>query len=192
MTTQSIDARIASVAGEIQALERQLAELRSGREPEAFADYTFKDGDGAPITLSSLFGDASELLLVHNMGRGCRFCTLWADGFNGVADHLADRAAFVVASPDEPEVQRAFARSRGWTFRMVSVSGTTFSKDAGYEMNGSPTPGVSTFPKTPDGGIERVGHAPFGPGDRFCGVWHLLDLLPEGRKGWEPKYEYAK
>ena len=41
------------------------------------------------------------------MGRGCSYCTLWADGFNGLRHHFEDRAAFVVVSPDTPEQQKA-------------------------------------------------------------------------------------
>ncbi len=35
-----------------------------------------------------MFGDKKQLLLIHNMGQGCRYCTLWADGFNGFLKHL--------------------------------------------------------------------------------------------------------
>jgi peroxiredoxin len=38
----------------------------------------------------------------------------------GIYNHLADRAAVVVVSPDPPEVQQRFAQSRGWKFPMVS------------------------------------------------------------------------
>ena len=39
-------------------------------------------------TLLDLFGDRDTLLAIHNMGQGCRYCTLWADGFNGLLPHL--------------------------------------------------------------------------------------------------------
>ena len=57
---------------------------------------------------------------------------MWADGFNGVYDHLAALAAFVVASPNPVEVQKRFAASRGWRFPMVSYGGHRFAKDMGY------------------------------------------------------------
>jgi hypothetical protein len=31
----------------------------------------------------------------------------------------------------------------------------------------------------------------FSPGDDFCNVWHLFDLIPEGASGWQPKLGYA-
>jgi len=35
-----------------------------------------------------------------------------------------------------------------------------------------------------------VSDASLGPGDDFCSVWHLFNLLPEGPDGWEPQYKY--
>ena len=57
---------------------------------------------------------------------------MWADGFNGVYEHLASRAAFVVASPNPVETQKQFAASRGWRFPMVSYEGSPFAEDMGY------------------------------------------------------------
>jgi hypothetical protein len=52
-------------------------------------------------------------------------------------------------------------------------------------------PGASAFRKREDGAIERVGRAAeFGPGDDYCPVWHLLDLVEGGAGSWEPKYAY--
>jgi len=176
----------------ILEIRAEMRELQAGIEPEQVEDYEFGTTDG-PVRLSALFGDRDELLMIHNMGAGCVYCTLWADGFNGVADHLDDRAAFVVSSPDSPEAQRKFADGRGWGFRMVSHEGTPFAADMGYytEEGEFPGfhPGVSAFRKDGDR-IWRVSNASLGPGDDFCSVWHLFDLFPEGPDGWGPRYEY--
>ena len=189
---------IPSTTQEIQALEQELlekskrlAELKRAMPRESVQDYVLAGWDG-PTKLSSLFGGKRDLIVVHNMGKGCRYCTLWADGFNGVWRHLADRAGFVVCSPDSVETQRSFAESRQWGFRMVSGQGSTFTEDMGFRGEKSWTPGVSTFRLTDGGTIERVAASEFGPYDLFCGVWHLIALLDEGEKGWEPKYTYEK
>ena len=39
--------------------------------------------------------------------------------------------------------------------------------------------------------IVRVADTSFSPGDDFCNVWHLFDLIPEGAGGWQPKFGYA-
>ena len=154
-------------------------------------DYTLTGSNGRKVALSSLFGEKDNLILVHNMGTSCPYCTMWADGFNGVLDHLEDRAAFALVSPNAPPVQKRFASSRGWRFKMVSSKGTTFSNDMGFETKqGSPEPGVSIFHKDCRGKIYRVSRDEFGPGDEYCIVWHFFDLLPEGSKGWEPKFRY--
>ena len=126
--------------------------------------------------------------LSSNMGRSCAYCTLWADGLNGMVDHLNDAAAFVVSSPDAPEVQRAFAAERGWRFRMVSHAGSAFAEDMGYANAGAQHPGVSVFRRQGDQ-ILRVGDTEFGPGDDFCALWHLLDLDPQ-HADWAPRYSY--
>lgn len=188
-----MNTQIEALEQQIQELKKKLTEARRQVPPQAVRNFELKTADGSKVRLSDLFGDKPDLIVVHNMGRGCPYCTLWADGLNGVEKHLNDRAAFVLASPDEPAVMKKFAASRGWSFPMASFAGTTFAKDLDFEYEpGKPGPGVSTFRKRQDGGIERVGKANFGPGDDFCAVWHLFDLLADGPKGWEPKYEYPK
>ena len=184
---------IITLQKQLYETRQKLAEARRNTPPESVGEYTFKSADGSSVTLSDLFRDKSELIVIHNMGKSCVYCTLWADGFNGVAAHLADRAAFVVISPDDHATQQEFAQSRGWTFDMASCQDNTFAKDMGFESApGQFEPGVSTFPRrSEDGAIVRTGHDNLGPGDDFCSVWHLFDLLPTGANGWSPKYTYA-
>ena len=119
------------------------------------------------------------------MGAGCKYCSLWADGFNGLTDQLESRATFVVTSPDVPAAQAKIAGKRGWRFRLVSHTGNSFAADMGYTGAGGMEPGVSVFKQEGDQ-IIRVADASFGPGDDFCALWHLFDLLPEGADGWQP------
>lgn len=188
---QKLKAELSEAEEELVKGREKVAELRHQLAGAEADNYTFKDIDGNDATLSSLFGDKQDLILVHNMGKECPYCTLWADGFNGVHQHLEDRAGFVVASPNDPATVKKFAEGRSWKFKMVSVKESSFSRDMGYESEkGNPMPGVSTFHKDENGKIVRVGTAPFGPGDEFCGVWPLFDLLKNGPDGWEPKYSY--
>jgi predicted dithiol-disulfide oxidoreductase (DUF899 family) len=127
--------------------------------------------------------------VIHNMGGGCSYCTLWADGFNGLLAHLEDRAAFVVSTPDAPAAQRRIADPRGWRFRMVSTEGSHFARAMDFENeHGGAEPGISTFVRRADGSIERVASAPFGPGDNYCAMWDLADLLPAS--DWHPRQRY--
>lgn len=182
--------RLQGFRKEIAAIRKQMRKVQASLEPQQVEDYVLKGRNGK-VRLSQLFGDSDELFVVHNMGRACVYCTLWADGINGVYDHLADRAAFVVSSPDAPAAQEAFAESRGWRFPMVSHKGTTFAKDMGYGSEaGGWMPGISVFRREGER-ILRVSDAAFGPGDDFAAIWHILDLLPEGAADWSPQYKYG-
>ena len=187
--TTDIDREIEALEKEVEAAKQRLSEARHHRPQEPVLDYAFLDWEGNEVHLSDLFGDKDDLIVIHNMGTGCPACTMWADGFSGLAPHLSDRASFVVSSPDKPEVQKRFAQKRNWSFRMVSSHDNRFFQDMGFWSKG-PWPGVSTFRRRPDGSIVRIGRAVFDDGDDFCAVWPLFDLLQDGANGWQPKYAY--
>ena len=173
---------------EMSELRKKVRDLQASIEPQEVENYTFTTTQGG-ISLADLFGDKDTLFVIHNMGAGCPYCTLWADGFSGVYPHLADRASFVVSSPESPEAQEKFKASRNWTFPMVSAEGTSFAEDMGYTGEHGFEPGVSVFKKDGDR-VLRVSDTSFGPGDDFCAVWHFLYMIPEGPDGWQPKYKY--
>lgn len=189
MNYRETSARLAEYRRQIAELRDKMREARAAAEPEEVADYVFTDPDGS-VRLSELFRDKAHLIVIHNMGSSCPYCTLWADGFNGIYDHLANRAAFVVSSPDAPDLQKNFAASRGWRFPMVSHSGTSFSEDLGYRSaEGGCLPGVSVFRRDANR-ILRVSDTGFCPGDDFCALWHLFDLLPGGAGDWQARFCY--
>ena len=173
---QELNKSIRESMEELYALKRQVP----GVEVQ---DYTFHDRDGKEIKLSELFGDSDELMLVHNMGKSCRYCTLWADTINGFTDHLENRTSFVLSSPDNHEVMKEFADSRNWRFPMVSTEGTSFKKDVGFESEQGVLPGVSVFKKK-DGKIWHTNQDFFGPGDPYCGIWWMFELLENSVDGW--------
>jgi len=179
-------ARMAGLRARIGELREEMREVQDNLAPQPVEDYVFATADG-PRQLSELFADKDDLFVIHNMGAGCPYCTLWADGYNGVYAQLATRAAFVVSSPDAPDTQERLARTRGWRFPMVSHRGTSFAADMGYSNgNGGWLPGVSVFQRR-DGAVVRVSDAGLQPYDDFCLVWHLFAMLPGGPGDWEPE-----
>ncbi len=173
----------------IAAIREEMRKVQAEIEPQAVEDYALQSASGE-VRLSQLFGDKSDLFVVHNMGKSCVYCTLWADGFNGIYHHLADRAAFVVSSPDAPKVQSAFAAKRGWRFPMVSHKGSSFAADMGYgNAKDGFMPGLSVFQRR-NGRIVRVSDTQLGPSDDFCALWHIFDMLPGGPGEWQPQYDY--
>ncbi len=189
MSYRDTTRRLAAMRDEIARLRKEMRKAQGRVEPEPVDNYTFATTGGA-TSLADLFGDKDTLFVIHNMGASCRFCTLWADGFNGVLPHLESRAAFVVSSPDAPERQQKFKDSRGWKFRMVSHRGSNFARDMGYMNDNGYRPGVSVFKKKA-GAVVRVSDQQLGPYDDFCAVWHFFDMLPEGAGDWSPQYKYG-
>lgn len=184
-----------NLSGQLEAKEQQLAALHAemnalrrqiGAMP--VADCALTDWEGNSVMLSAAFGPHERMLLVHNMGFACKYCTLWAEGFSGIWDHLESSqyqpgVKFLLVSNDSPQQQQAGAMQRGWDFDMLSAQGTSLFADLGFaeEKDGKLYwwPGVSALEKRADGTIHRVGMANFGPGDNYCGYWHLLDLFPQ-------------
>ncbi len=182
-------------SNEIAKLERQiyeqtikLNELRRAHRGGKVHNYAFATLEG-DVTLLDLFGDNSTLLLIHNMGQGCRYCTLWADGFNGFIPHLESVMSVVLVSKDSPAVQRRFATSRGWRFRLASHGGSDYIRDQTVLEDSDNMPGAVVYQRDGDD-IYRKNTCVFGPGDIYCSMWSLLGLAGLGESEWTPQYSY--
>lgn len=179
----------------LNALQQQIAELtaeyyRGLRDVPAteVTEYRFDTLDGE-VSLLDLFGQHERLLVIHNMGQACRYCTLWGDGLNGFVPHLESTLALVMVSKDPPEIQRQFARSRGWHFRMASHGGGQYMADQiGCEFEAN-MPGVACY--TREGTlIHRQALNFFGPGDLYCPMWNLLAFAGVETSAWTPQFNY--
>ncbi|MCG9129013.1 DUF899 family protein [Candidatus Poribacteria bacterium] len=187
---KSLKNKITRLENELFEKQKEIIELKSQLKPQLVQNYMFLTVGEKEINLSEMFGNKSDLIVVHNMGVSCPYCTMWADGFNGLLQHLENRAGFAVVSPDAPDIQYEFAQERGWRFTMYSSVRSTFSNDFGFKNEDGWLPGVSTFHRNSDGAIFNVQNAYFGPGDLFCSVWHLFDLLDSGTEEWHPMLNY--
>lgn len=185
--------QILKLRKEIQEKRKEIIALQKELPLEEVKDYSLKDKEGKSIMLSELFGGSDELLVIHNMGKECVYCTMWADGFRGYSEIISDRMPFVLTSPNEPHVLKAFSEKRNWNFPCISFHGTDFGFDLGYEKrkgeHSAFHPGVSALIRK-DGKIYRTGQNSFGPGDDYNPVWHFFDLFPKGADNWAPKYLY--
>lgn len=181
--------RLKQLREQLDQVRVEMRRVRGELEPQRVQDYLFQTSAGER-RLSELFGSKEHLFVVHNMGSTCPYCTVWADGYNGIYHHLASRAAFVVSSPEPPAAQRELAALRGWRFPMISHAGTTFAADMGYRSPaGHWLPGISVFTRNA-GQLLRVNDTQCDTGDDFCALWHILDLLPHGPGDWQPKLSY--
>jgi predicted dithiol-disulfide oxidoreductase (DUF899 family) len=178
-------------------------------------DYVFREGPrhldegDAPVTaarLSELFTSPERPLIIYHFMYGkaqttaCPMCTMWIDGFNGVAHHVAQNVDFAIAAAADLPTLRAHARNRGWSrLRLLSCGDSTFKYDLGSEDgDGNQDSTISVF--THDGSVLRhyyTAHPAMSEDinqrgiDLLSPVYNILDLTPEGRDDWYAELAYA-
>jgi predicted dithiol-disulfide oxidoreductase (DUF899 family) len=134
---QWLAARLELLAAE-KELTRQSDELARRRQALPWVrvdkDYVF-DTDAGKQTLRDLFAGRSQLIVYHFMfgpdyKAGCPSCSAIADGFNGIAVHLANHDVMLWAVSRAPLAKlQAYKRRMGWTFPWASSFGTDFNFD---------------------------------------------------------------
>jgi predicted dithiol-disulfide oxidoreductase (DUF899 family) len=93
------------------------------------------DTEQGPQKLRDLFAGRSQLLVYHFMfgpdyKAGCPSCSSIADGFNGVAPHLAGHDVMLWAVSRAPLAKlNEFKRRMGWTFPWASSFKSDFNAD---------------------------------------------------------------
>ncbi len=178
-------ASIKELEQQITELKEQLQTARKENPGEPVKNYVFQTATGEK-SLADLFNGKDELFVIHNMGIGCNYCTLWADTLNSNVPKIRTRAEIALCSPDPVDAQTKIAADRNWDYQMVKDE-SGFTEDMGYFVKDQGVwPGVSAFKKQADGSIVRLNHTEFGPGDDFCPIWPMWDLMG-GDNGWEPK-----
>ena len=182
------DTEISKLENQIFELTAELNKLRKSNSGDEVCNYTFATISG-DTDLLSMSGDKKQLLLIHNMGQGCRYCTLWADGFNGFLKHLESVMSVVMVSKDPPELQRQFANSREWRFRLASHGGGEYIREQTLMEGTENMPGAVVYERDGDK-ITRKNSCVFGPGDIYCSMWGLLGLAGLGEEEWTPQYAY--
>jgi predicted dithiol-disulfide oxidoreductase (DUF899 family) len=96
--------------------------------------YTFETEEG-PSSLADLFRGRSQLLVYHFMfgpdyTAGCPSCSSIADGFNGIAIHLANHDVTLSAVSRAPLAKlQAYKQRMGWSFPWASSFGSDFNAD---------------------------------------------------------------
>jgi predicted dithiol-disulfide oxidoreductase (DUF899 family) len=96
--------------------------------------YRFETDEGG-ASLPDLFRGRSQLLVYHFMfgpdfAAGCPSCSSIADGFNGIAVHLANHDVMLWAVSRAPLAKlQGYKRRMGWTFPWASSVGGDFNYD---------------------------------------------------------------
>ncbi|MEU1193836.1 DUF899 family protein [Streptomyces sp. NPDC005859] len=217
-TAEYLDAREELRRAEIELMrhrEEVAARRRALPQGPLLDDYVFLEGPAdldagdAPVEevrLSELFSASDRPLIVYHLMFGrlqtepCPMCTLWLDGFNGVAHHVTRNADLAVAAAAELPALRQHARDRGWhRLRLLSCGDSTFKYDLGSEDDeGWQDPTISVFTRDGDGAVRhrysvhpRLAEDIDERGiDLYAPVWQILDLTPQGRGDWYPSLAY--
>src|ERR1051326_1689201 len=192
---------------ESMKLRERVAELRRQLpQGPAIKDYAFLEGpadlnaDDAPahiVHLSELFSGPNRSLIIYHFMYGkrqtspCPMCTMWIDGYNGVAHHLAQNVDFAIAAAADPPALRQHARARGWrNLRLLSCGNSTFKYDLRSEdAEGRQDSTISVFTRDEDGTLRHSYSAhPWMAADvkergidLLTPVYNMLDLTPQGR-----------
>lgn len=130
-------ARLELLAAE-KALTRRSDELAQWRQMLPWVRigkaYRFQTEAGE-VSLEALFRGRSLLLIYHFMfgtdyQAGCPSCSSIADGFNGIAVHLANHDVSLCAVSRAPlDRLQAYKQRMGWTFPWASSQGSDFNAD---------------------------------------------------------------
>jgi predicted dithiol-disulfide oxidoreductase (DUF899 family) len=210
---------------ELQSLEIESMKLRERvaearrqlPQGPAVKDYMFLEGPADlnaddvpthPVHLSELFTGLDRSLVIYHLMYGkrqtspCPMCTLWIDGYNGVARHIAQNADFAIVAAADLPVLRAHARQRGWhNLRLLSTGeGSTFKYDLGSEdREGNQDSTISVFTRDADGTLRHfyTAHPRMASNikergiDLMTPVYNILDITPQGRGDWYAKLDYG-
>jgi predicted dithiol-disulfide oxidoreductase (DUF899 family) len=217
----------------INQIEEIAAQRRALPPGPVLPTYTFEEGPkdinstspGHQVTLAEVAkGDGKAghktLVIYHMMMdkddvKACAGCSMFVDGLNGVAKHLAQRFNLAIVAKAPLPAIREYARKRGWNdLRFLSSSDSDFNKDIGMEnppwmKDMGQGPGLSVFvyeeaddekeegkvrfwyQTTPH--LAKIGNNDVIRGmDLLTPVWQLFDITPEGRGNWDPGHDYVE
>jgi predicted dithiol-disulfide oxidoreductase (DUF899 family) len=202
---------------ELMQQREQVADLRRHLPEGAIVqDYVFEEGPAdlnagdAPIRtvrLSELFTGSDRSLVIYHFMYGkkqtspCPMCTLFIDGLNGVAHHLAQNVDLAIVAAANPAALRKHGRARGWDkLRLLSGGTSTFKYDFGSEdREGEQDSTISVFTRDSDGTVRHFysAHPAMSKEIRERGidllspVYNMLDLTPHGRGDWYAELGYG-
>lgn len=202
---------------ELMRHREKVAELRRALPQGAvLMEYEFLEGPAdlhagdepvRKVKLSELFTAKERALVIYHLMYGkkqvkpCPMCTMWIDGVNGIAHHIAQNMDFAVVAAAEPKALREHARVRGWDkLRLLSAGESTFKYDLGSEdENGGQDSTISVFTKDADGTVRHFysAHPRMSAEikerglDLLAPIWNMMDLTPQGRGGWYASLAYG-
>lgn len=190
------------------ALVRQreaVAEMRRSLPPGPLVgSYDFASGDGDVALRDLSRGEDRPLIIYHFMFGGrqeqpCPMCSMWADGWNAVTDHLPQNVDLALVTQGTVEQNAQLIADRGWgDLRWLSAADSSFKIDHGsMDADGNQWPFFTVFEREGDhlrlswSGGAQITDDQWRGVDLLSPVWHFLDLTRQGRGDWMPALSYA-
>jgi predicted dithiol-disulfide oxidoreductase (DUF899 family) len=171
-------------------------------------DYVFDSAEG-PVTMSALFADGKDTLLLYSymygpqMASPCVSCTSILDALDGEAPHVVQRVNLAVVARSPIDRILDFTRPRGWRhLQLLSSANNSYNRDYhGETESGAQMPMMNVFVRRNGRMYHTYGtELLFAPSERgqdgrhvdsFWPLWNLFDLTPAGRgTTWYPKLRY--
>jgi len=149
MTTHVTGTRKEWLEARLSLLEAEKEHTRCGDElakrrqalPWVRVDKSYRFAtDAGDASLADLFAGRSQLMVYHFMfgpdyTNGCASCSAIADGFNGIAIHLAQHDVTLMAVSRAPLAKlQAFKQRMGWTFPWASSYSNDFNLDFNVQI----------------------------------------------------------
>jgi predicted dithiol-disulfide oxidoreductase (DUF899 family) len=197
---------------EIELMQQgeRVAELRRQLPEGAIVqDYVFEEGPPdldagdtptRTVRLRELFTGSDRPLVIYHFMYGkkqtkpCPMCTMFIDGLNGVAHHVAQNVDLAIVAAAELPLLREHGRARGWhRLRLLTAGTSTFKYDlASEDREGEQDSTISVFTRDRNGAVRHFysAHPAMANDIRERGidllspVYNLLDLTPQGRGDW--------
>jgi len=183
------------------ACARKCGKPRPPSRRRRIEDYSFVSPHGT-VRLSELLWrqGTTAVRLFTTWAPGCRYChPCGPDGFRrrpcrtfenraGVRHLLARCSGDAGEAQGRARLAHAHGLARGLGLCRRAWG---FKEDTGIKGDDGWRPGISVFRKTAGKILLRVVDTSCAPGDDFCVVWHLFDLIPEGPAHWEPQFSLA-
>lgn len=185
---------------ELSLQRERVAEMRRSLPLGPVVDnYEFSSPAGS-VKLVDLFTDPGRPLVLYHFMLGkqqaepCPMCSMWTDGWNGVAHQLSQSVDFAVVTAADAARTTEVVDARGWhDLRLLSAADNTFKVDIGGEdAEGNQWPWISVYqlvdgePHLTWSGGAQIKDEHWRGIDLLSPVWHILDLTPQGRGDWMP------
>ena len=163
---------------------RELATLRRQAYGGEIIDCQVETPQGLK-NLYQLF-TKDRMIVIHNMGIHCKFCTAYADGINAISKEFQNCDIVLLSTTELPELLK-FQEKRKWSFHCYRIVDNIFSQAVGlFRKDIGVMPGIISLYLTNEKKIIVESISDFEPGDYFSPIWPIKSLFDDHWEEYSP------